>query len=515
MDKTFWRFLNRAKETSPKATPGKEISTPKPLTDVEAKELLGDWFYENIKGVGIVITDLKGIVRHFNAEAQTLTSISGDAVKGKHLATIFPSLSYDFPGQLGEKKSVVKELSFTDPKRKQKWFRLTLGPLNDPRKGVIGFASVFQDMTEKKEIEQQLRLEEDLRTARERMLAEEQEGMFRDGFSFKELIGQSQEMDNIRRLIQKVAPTNTSILIVGETGTGKETVARAVHFNSSRRDKPFVVVNCGAILESLIEDELFGHVRGAFTDAVSNRPGLIKEADRGTVFLDEIAELPLHLQAKLLRVLEEKAVVPVGGNKGIPVNVRVIAASNKDLRREVERGHFRNELFYRLNVVRIILPALRDRKEDIPPLTHHFIKTFAHVHKKQVEEISSGAMMCLMNYNYPGNIWELENIIEHAVAVANKNVLTEEHLPSDVRGTSISEELELFEKSAPGGGISLLNKPVFIDHELATHEKCLLLAALKRSNGVQKRAAELLGINYRSFRHRLEKYGLVGHEEND
>jgi two-component system response regulator PilR (NtrC family) len=273
-------------------------------------------------------------------------------------------------------------------------------------------------------------------------------------------------------------------------------------------------VNCGAILESLIEDELFGHVRGAFTGAVSDRPGLIKEADRGTIFLDEIAELPLHIQAKLLRVLEEKAVIPVGGNKGITVDIRVIAASNKDLKSEAEGGRFRQDLFYRLNVVTVALPPLRNRKEDIPLLAHHFLKRFAHSHNKQVEEISSGALMCLMNYTYPGNIWELENIIEHAVAVTKKNIIKEEDLPLDIGGLSILEEAELFKKTVPGGEITLLSEPVSIDDELATHEKCLLLAALKKANGVQKRAAELLGINYRSFRHRIEKYGLIGRDEN-
>lgn len=512
--KPFWRFLNRAKETSPGAPPGKEVSTASVPRDAAFKELLGGWIYDNLSGVGVVIADRQGIIQHFNAEAQALTSIPGHAARGKRLAAIFPTLSYDFQGQLQEQNSVVRDLAFTDSKGKQKWFKSILRPLSDALKGPVGFVVIVLDITGQKEIQEKLRLEEELRRARERVLADEQRGLFDEGFEIKELIGKSQEMDNIRLLIQKVAPTNISILIMGETGTGKETVARVFHSSSPRRNKPFVVVDCGAILESLIEDELFGHVRGAFTGAVSDRQGLIKQADGGTILFDEIAELPLHLQAKLLRVLEEKAVIPVGGNKGIDIDVRIIAASNKDLKREVESGHFRNELFYRLNVVRLVLPALRNRKEDIPLLTYHFIKIFADAHKKHVEEISSGAMMRLMNYNYPGNIWELGNIIEHAVAVTNKNVLTEEHLPSDVGDSSLSDELQLFQKSAPGGEIALLNKPVSIDHELATHEKCLLLAALKKSHGVQIRAAELLGINYRSFRHRLEKYGLVGHEEN-
>ncbi len=270
-----------------------------------------------------------------------------------------------------------------------------------------------------------------------------------------------------------------------------------------------MAVNCGAIPENLIESELFGHVRGAFTGAVSDHDGLFKQADGGSIFLDEVAELPLHLQVKLLRVLQEKSFTPVGGSKQIKVDVRVISASNKELRKEMGKGRFREDLFYRLNVVQMTLPPLRNRKEDIPTLTEHFIRKFAGALNRQVEEISSEALMCLVNYSYPGNIRELENVIEHAVAVTNKNILTEDDLPAHIKGVSIAEEYQLFEKTTPGGGDLFFDKGMSLDEELATHEKCLLLGALKRSNGVQNRAAEILGINYRSFRHRLEKYGLL------
>ena len=309
--------------------------------------------------------------------------------------------------------------------------------------------------------------------------------------------------------MQKVATTNTSILITGETGTGKKAVAEAIHRSGPRRDHPFLILNCGAMVENLIEDELFGHVRGAFTDAVSDRIGVFQQAQGGTILLDDIGDLPLLLQVKLVRVLKEKAVMPIGGTKRITLDVRIMSASSKDLKREVERGHFRDDLFYRLNVVHVALPPLRDRKEDLPLLAHYFIKGFAGSHKKQVDGISAEALMWLRSYDYPGNIWELENIIEHAVVVAKTNTITEEDLPPDVGGLSISEEVELFQKTAPGGKLAILGKPLSLDDELATHEKCLLLAALKKAHGVQKRAAELLGTNYRSFRHRLEKYGLV------
>jgi two-component system response regulator PilR (NtrC family) len=317
-------------------------------------------------------------------------------------------------------------------------------------------------------------------------------------------------VENIYRLVQKVAATTTNVLVTGDSGTGKELVARAIHSNGPRKERPFVAVNCGAIPENLIESELFGHVRGAFTGAVSDHLGLFKQADSGTIFLDEVGELPLHLQVKLLRVLQEKAFTPVGGSKQIKVDVRVISASNRDLRQEVEKGRFREDLFYRLNVVQVTLPPLRNRKEDIPSLVHFFVEKFGNVQGKKVEEVSSEALMELMNYGYPGNIRELENIIEHSVAVTGKNIITQDDLPSYIRGVPISEEVKLFEKTVPGGADTFFNRAVSLDDELATHEKCLLLGALKRANGVQKRAAELLGINYRSFRHRLEKYSLLG-----
>ncbi|HWO42210.1 MAG TPA: sigma-54 dependent transcriptional regulator, partial [Candidatus Eisenbacteria bacterium] len=268
-------------------------------------------------------------------------------------------------------------------------------------------------------------------------------------------------------------------------------------------------VNCGAIPENLIESELFGHVRGAFTGAVADHIGLFKQADHGTIFLDEVGELPLHLQVKLLRVLQEKTFTPIGGTKPVKVDVRVISATNKDLRKEMEQGRFREDLYYRLNVVQMVLPPLRHRKGDIPGLAQHFVEKFARSHNKKVEEISSGALMQLMNYSYPGNVRELENIIEHAVAVTAKNILTEEDLPPHVRGVPVTDELDLFEKTAPGGADAFFGKGLSLDDELAMHEKCILLGALKRANGVQKRAAEILGINYRSLRHRLEKYGML------
>jgi two-component system response regulator PilR (NtrC family) len=225
--------------------------------------------------------------------------------------------------------------------------------------------------------------------------------------------------------------------------------------------------------------------------------------------LDEVGEIPLHLQVKLLRVLQEKSFTPVGGSKPIKVDVRVISATNRELRKELEEGRFREDLFYRLNVVQMVMPPLRSRKEDISALAHYFLHKFAASHDKKVEEISSDALKHLMNYPYPGNVRELENIMEHAVAVANKNILTEEDLPQHMKGVPIADEAEVFERTAPDGAEQFFGKGLSLDVELETHEKCILIGALKRANGVQKKAAEILGINYRSLRHRLEKYDLL------
>ena len=504
---TFFLIAFLAGYLSTSISQTKQLLTEKEK-DVRDLEALKEALIQGV-GSGVAITDLKGSISYFNNQAQALTSFSPMAVKGKNLTEIFPALSFNFHGEVESKRVAVDEFSFSDPAGQSKQLRLTLAPLSDPAKGPIGFVSIFEDITKQKDLEERVRLEEEMRKGRERELVGEKAPVVSEGFQFEGVIGHSGGMDKIYQLIQKVATTNTNVLISGESGTGKELVARAIHFNGPRRDGPFMPVNCGAIPENLIESELFGHVRGAFTGAVSDHAGFFKQADRGTLFLDEIGELPLHLQVKLLRVLQEKVFIPVGGSKQVTVDVRVISASNKDLRKEMEKGQFRDDLFYRLNVVQLILPPLRNRKEDIPLLAQQFIKKFARGHNKQVEEISSATLMFLMAYTYPGNVRELENIIEHAVAVTNKNVLTEEDLPLHVRGISLPDEVKLLEKTSPGGADAFFSKKISLDDELATHEKCLLLGALKKTKGVQKKAAELLGINYRSFRHRLEKYGLL------
>jgi two-component system, NtrC family, response regulator PilR len=455
-------------------------------------------------GSGVAITDPEGRINYFNRQAQALTTLDETAIRGKRLDQIFPDLGGNFQRNLGAGAIVTDELSIG---ALHKQIRLTVAPLNNAREQPIGYVAIFDDITKQKQIEEKVRLEEELRRAREVELArhapEEQ------NFQFEGVIGKSGGIEKIYQLVRKVSASNTNVLITGESGTGKELVARAIHLNGPRKERPFVAVNCGAIPETLMESELFGHVRGAFTGAVSDHTGLFKQADQGTIFLDEVGELALHLQVKLLRVLQEKSFTPVGGSKPIKVDVRVISATNKDLRKELEEGRFREDLFYRLNVVQMVMPPLRSRKDDVAALAHYFLRKFAAAHGKRVEEISSSTLLRLMNHSYPGNVRELENIIEHAVAVAGKNILTDEDLPqhlsnaaiepADPLGDTDSETAELF-----------FEKGVSLDAELETYERRILLSALKRANGVQKRAAEILGINYRSLRHRLEKYDLLG-----
>lgn len=465
-------------------------------------------------GSGVAITDDKGQINYFNHQAQILTDLEEAKVKGQCLDQIFVGLKYNFQRNHRAATVIAEELAFTGPKGPPRQIRLTLAPLSNANEELIGFVAIFDDITKQKQIEEKIRLEENLRQAREAALSQTPAVIENSEFHFEGIIGKSGGIEKIYQLIQKVAGSSTNVLISGESGTGKEIVARAIHLNGPRKNKPFVAINCGAIPEMLIESELFGHARGAFTGAVAEHNGLFKQADQGTVFLDEVGELPLHLQVKLLRVLQEKTFTPVGGSKPMKVDVRVISATNRDLRKELEEGRFREDLFYRLNVVQMVLPPLRNRKEDIPALIHYFLGRFAAAHSRNVQEISGGALMHLMNYGFPGNVRELENIMEHAIAVTNKNILTEEDLPQHVKNLPFSDELDVFEKSTPGGPEHFFTKGHSLDAELETHEKHILLAALKRANGVQKKAAELLGINYRSFRHRLEKYDLLNSQKS-
>lgn len=322
----------------------------------------------------------------------------------------------------------------------------------------------------------------------------------RDRYHFNNIIGQCPNMLALYDLLEKVAPTKTNILITGESGTGKELVAKAIHYNSPRKDKPFVTLNCGAIPESLIESELFGHMKGAFTDAIATKKGLFEMADEGTIFLDEISELPLLMQVKLLRVLQDKEFKRVGGTEDIRVDVRIISATNKDLEEAVREKRFREDLYYRLNVIQIKLPPLRERREDISLLAMHFLKRYTEELSKNIVGISPESLRILLNYDFPGNVRELQNIIERAVALENTPELTPQNLSSYLEQQPLLKK-NPFDLEIPNEGIDLEK----VVEEL---ERSLLVKALDRTKGIKKKAADLLHINFRSMRYRLEKYGL-------
>jgi two-component system response regulator PilR (NtrC family) len=328
----------------------------------------------------------------------------------------------------------------------------------------------------------------------------------RDRYHFENIIGQSSKMLELYDLLEKVAPTKTNILITGESGTGKELVAKAIHYNSPRKDKPFVTLNCGAIPESLIESELFGHMRGAFTDAISTKKGLFEVADEGTIFLDEISELPLMMQVKLLRVLQDGEFKRVGGTEDIRVDVRIISATNKNLEEAVREKQFREDLFYRLNVIQIKIPSLRERKEDIPLLTSHFLKRYSEELGKQISQISPEALRVLVQYDYPGNVRELQNIIERAMALETSQELTAQNLSSYIE-EQLPNKKRALDLEIPSEGVDL-------EKIVEDVERTLLLKALDRTKGIKKKAAELLHINFRSMRYRLEKYGLNHSDES-
>jgi two-component system, NtrC family, response regulator PilR len=320
----------------------------------------------------------------------------------------------------------------------------------------------------------------------------------RDRYHFDNIIGQSPRMLALYDLLEKVSPTKTNILVTGESGTGKELVAKAIHYNSSRKDRPFVTLNCGAIPEPLIESELFGHMKGAFTDAIATKKGLFEVADEGTLFLDEISELPLLMQVKLLRVLQDREFKRVGGTEDLRVDVRIIAATNKDLEEAVREKRFREDLFYRLNVIQIKLPPLRERIDDIPRLVMHFLKKFSSELNKNISTVSPEAHRLLQDYVYPGNVRELQNIIERAVALESSEELTAQNLRSYL-DDHLQNKKAGMDLDIPSEGLEKFVEEI---------ERTLLVKALDRTHGIKKKAAELLGINFRSMRYRLEKYGL-------
>jgi len=327
----------------------------------------------------------------------------------------------------------------------------------------------------------------------------------RGEFTFADIIGRSAAMRRVIDLCRKVADSGASVLVTGESGTGKELIARAIHHGGPRAAGPFVAVNCGALPEPLMESELFGHVKGAFTGATDDKPGLFRAAEGGTLFLDEVGELPLTLQVKLLRALNDRSVRPVGGEEEHQVDVRLVSASNRDLAEAVDQGAFRSDLYYRLNVIQVALPPLRERREDIPLLALALLARLAAETGSRARPISQAALRILVDHHWPGNVRELANVLERAVTLADGERIEARDLPAEiaVAGRRVGERSAI---DLPGDGIDL-------EAALAGVERNLVEQALERTGGNRTAAAELLGITFRSLRYRLPKLGIEPGDE--
>lgn len=328
-------------------------------------------------------------------------------------------------------------------------------------------------------------------------------------YSFQNLVGNSPVMHAIYDLIKRVSDTPTNVLITGESGTGKEMIAKAIHYNGLLKDRAFMSVNCGAIPESLMESEMFGHKKGSFTGAHVDKTGIFEAADGGTLFLDEIGELPLTIQVKLLRAIQERIIRRVGSTEDTQVSVRIIAATNRDLEQMVKAGTFRQDLYYRLNVIQIEAPSLRQRRDDIPILAKHFLKKYNERLNKNISGISQDALAVLKTYDFPGNVRELENIIERTVALEAGASILPESLPPFVKTSSGAKQM------VSSDGIEVTTEGVDLDKIIGQIEKELIIKAIHTADGVKKRAAKLLSITFRSMRYRVEKYNLGSISEDE
>ncbi len=315
----------------------------------------------------------------------------------------------------------------------------------------------------------------------------------RDKFEFANIIGASPAMQKVFNRMKRIVKTDSTVLIMGESGTGKEIVAKAIHFNGHRKDKPFVAVHCGAIPENLLESELFGHTKGAFTGAIRDKIGKFESANKGTIFLDEIGTMPMHLQTKLLRVLQEQEVERVGSSRPIKLDVRVISATNQDLEEEVKAGNFRDDLFYRLNVIPLPLPPLRERVEDILPLVRHFLRSNCKDMKRQMMALTKEALEALESYGWPGNVRELENIVERTVALTDGDQITLDDLPSAIRA---------------GASTRVIERGVDLPKTISDIERKMISEALALSNGVKSRAAEMLNLNRTTLVEKMRRLGM-------
>jgi len=440
--------------------------------------------------LGVVIVDPERRVLLMNQALEALTGFTRDEVRGVPCYAVLrgnvcmhqcPVLEAEAGGQ-----PIRREGDLINRGREKIPVRLTSVPVRDPQGALVGHLETFEDI---------------------RLLQQLNE-KFHQPFSFGQLIGRSLKMEELFRILPVVARTDSSVLITGETGTGKDMVAEALHQASGRAKEPFIKVNCGALPETLMESELFGHSKGAFTGAVGDKPGRIRLAHNGTLYLTEIGDLPLSLQVKLLTFLDDKIVYPLGSTRGFQAEVRVVTATHRHLERMVREGRFREDLLFRLNVVRLHLPPLRERSEDLPLLMDHFLGAFSLRFQKKVRDFSQEVRRILQTYPYPGNVRELRNIVEYAANICQEEVIKPEHLPIYIfenaslseRAVAQKEEAFLPPLGEVGSGTSGMNWPEI--------ERRLIVEALVRSKGRKSRAAEILGWGRSTLWRKMKHYEL-------
>ncbi|MCK4235171.1 sigma 54-interacting transcriptional regulator [candidate division WOR-3 bacterium] len=422
---------------------------------------------------GVFTVDTKWQVTSFNPSAEKITGYKKEEVIGKSCSVVLESniCFKDCPLKktIETGKTIANVETFiTDKQGRKVPVSVSTALLIDEEGEIIGGVETLRDLTVLKQLTNELK----------------------GRYSFGNIVGKNPKMQKIYNLIEAVSNTNSTVLVLGETGTGKDLVARAIHYNSPRKNKPFIKVSCAALPESLLESELFGHKKGAFTGAVRDKPGRFNLADGGTIFLDEVGEIPVTVQVKLLRVLEEQEFEPLGGTKPIKVDIRIIAASNRDLKEAMKSGKFREDLFYRLNVVPVSLPALWERKDDIPLLVKHFIKKFNKETGRNILSVSRKAMELLLDNSWVGNVRQLENTIEYAFIHCDGRTIQIQHLPEDIRIKKESEEI--LDTESP----------------LEEIEKHVIERALKNNNNDREKTAHLLQISRTTLWRKMKKYGI-------
>ena len=448
-----------------------EIIQDKTQALMDEKNKLDAIFNSNIEGTFTI--DMEWNVTSFNKSAEKITGYNKEEAINKKCWEIFGSNlcrngCHMESTMSGRVSSIGNELVIKSKEKKLIPIRVNSAPLLNGMNEQVGAVETFIDISEIKNLAEHLS----------------------EKYKFANIIGKSKSMNKVYSLLESVAQSDSSVLITGESGTGKELVARAIHLHSDRKSAPFVAINCNAFAESLIESELFGHEKGAFTGAIKNKTGRFELAKEGTLFLDEIGDLSSQIQVKLLRVLETKQFEQVGGIEPITLNARIIAATNKDLKKEIETGRFREDLLFRINVINIDLPPLRERMEDFPILVNHFIELFNEKLKKKIAGISAEAFRLLTKYNWPGNIRELENVIEHGFVLCQGEIIQLEHLPE-----KLINRIETFENK---------NKP----SPIIEAEKKLILDTLEKYKGNKNETAKALGINKSTLWRKMKKLNL-------